>query len=55
MHKKTIITVIPAYNEGITIGSVVLGCSKYMRETVPKLFRLAMKKTAKIPRQTLQE
>ena len=34
MQKKTIITVIPAYNEGITIGSVVLGCSKYSREVI---------------------
>ncbi|WFN35020.1 glycosyltransferase family 2 protein [Methanogenium sp. S4BF] len=34
MQKKTIVTVIPAYNEGITIGSVVLGSLKYSREVI---------------------
>lgn len=34
MEKKTIVTVIPAYNEGLTIGSVVLGSLKYSREVI---------------------
>jgi hypothetical protein len=42
MKNKTIIAVIPAYNEGITIGSVVLGSRKYACETFPEIIQTAM-------------
>ena len=43
MDKKTLITVIPAYNEGLTIGSIVLGSRKRVSMTLHGITRLFVK------------
>lgn len=43
MKPKTIVTVIPAYNEGLTIGSMILGSLKYFSDMTHGIIQLFVK------------